>query len=196
CSSDLVTCVVSVASGTSSARARAEVQGVVHDLTIAGCTPDATCVTNNCDPDVGGGQQEVSVTVRTPCIDVTKQCLSAVNIGGNATLITFSGSVSNCGDETLVNVSVVNNQPAAGTVVTNISSLAAGQSISFGGTYTNTSNICGPFPDTVTATGTGIGSLATATDSASAQCTITYTPCIRITKICNPAAPTSVQAGG
>src|SRR6185369_5197387 len=103
---------------------------------------------------------------------------------GNAILVTFSGSVSNCGNETLVNVSVVNNQPAAGTVVTNISSLTVGQSVSFGGTYTNTSNICGPFPDTVTATGTGLGSLGIVTSSASASCPITYNPSISVTKLC------------
>ena len=184
-----VTCVVSVASSITSARAHVDVLGVVHDLTIPTCTPDATCVINACDPDTGGGQQEVSVTVRTPCIDVTKQCVSAVNVGGNAVVVSFTGSVSNCGNETLVNVGITNNQPVAGTLVTNISSLAAGQVINFSGTYTNTSNICGPFPDTVTATGTGVGSLGIVTDSASAQCTITYSPSISVTKLCPAVAP-------
>jgi len=184
-----VTCVVSVASSVTSAKAHVDIIGVVHDVTVAGCSPDATCAVNPCDPDVGGGQQEVSVTVRTPCIDVTKQCVSAVNVGGNAVVVSFTGSVSNCGNETLVNVGITNNQPVAGTLVTNISSLAAGQVINFSGTYTNTSNICGPFPDTVTATGTGVGSLGIVTDSASAQCTITYTPSISVTKVCPVVAP-------
>ncbi len=165
-----VTCVVSVATGITSARARATVTGVVHDLTMPGCLPNATCVTNPCDPDTGGGQQEVSVTVRTPCLKVFTQCLSATNFNGAAVRVTFVGSVTNCGNETLANVSLVNNQPMPGTIVTNISSLAPGASVSFVGTYTNTSNICGPFPNTVVASGAGISSLGMIRSTNSAQC--------------------------
>jgi hypothetical protein len=124
-----VTCAVSVATSVASARARAEVVGIVHDVSIFNCTPDATCVTNACDPDVGGGNQDVSVTVRNPCVNVSKQCVATTNITGRAVLVSFSGTVTNCGDEDLVNVLVVDNQPAPGTVVTNISSLPMGAAV-------------------------------------------------------------------
>ena len=188
-----VTCTVAVASGVASARARVEVIGIVHDVSIFNCSPDATCVNNACDPDVGGGQQEVSVTVRNPCINVFKQCVATTNATGRSVLVSFSGTVTNCGDEDLVNISVVDNQPAIGTVVTNFSSLVVGASVSFSGSYTSTNDLCGPFIDTISVTGTGLGTLATVKASSTAQCPIVYTPAIMLTKVCQPGL---VQPGG
>src|SRR5436190_6758565 len=188
-----VTCVVSVATGIISARARADVAGVVHDLTIPGCLSNATCVANACDPDTGGGQQEVSVTVRRPCLNVFSQCLSATNFNGSAVRVTFVGSVTNCGNETLVNVSLVNNQPVPGTIVTNISSLAPGTSVSFVGTYTNTSNICGPFSNIMVASGAGIGSLGMVHATNSGHCPRVNAPIHKIEITAVSMKPSGLQ---
>jgi hypothetical protein len=116
-------------------------------------------------------QETLIVTVVHPCIAVTKQCVSATNTG-NQVVITYSGTVTNCGDEILGNVQVFNNQPASNTLVLGPISLAPGAGTNFVRSYTNSVNVDGPFPDTLTAVGTGQGSGALVTDSASANCTI------------------------
>jgi hypothetical protein len=132
-----------------------------------------------------------SLTVTHPCVQITKQCLTAVNIG-NAVVITYSGTVTNCGDTPLQNVNVVNNQPAPNTPVLQIAGLAPGASTNFTRSYTNTSNICGPFTDILTVTGqdaqnqvTNCPSSLVTNSSAPATCNIVYTPCINVTKICS-----------
>src|SRR5207247_714791 len=130
------------------------------------------------------------VIVVHPCIKVTKSCDSATLNAAGQVVIAFSGSVSNCGDVVLTGVTVTNDKPAPGTPVLGPISLEAGASAPFSGTYTNTGDPCGPFPDTVTAIGTvGLGVGGTVTDSASSQCTITYHPCINVTKTCDATVP-------
>src|SRR5205809_403248 len=140
------------------------------------------------------------VIVVHPCIKVTKSCDSAALNAAGQVVIAFSGSVSNCGDVVLTGVTVTNNKPAPGTPVLGPIELQAGASAPFSGTYTNTGDPCGPFPDTVTAIGTvGLGVGGTVTDSASSQCTITYHPCINVTKTCPATVPfgtTSIPFSG
>jgi len=59
-----ITCTVATASGIRVAQAIANVSGVLHHATVPGCTPDAYCVTNQCDPDVDSVTQSVSVYVQ------------------------------------------------------------------------------------------------------------------------------------
>jgi len=162
----------------------------VHSSISHGVDTNSLC---NPGGDVGG-IGSAQLTVIRPAITVTKRCLTAVN-NGTAVVVTYSGTVSNSGDVTLTNIVVVNNQPAPNTPAFTTSSLAAGASVTFTNSYTTTANICGPFTDTLTAT--GVDPLKCLSSSTSTDtCTITYTPCIKVTKLCNPAAPTSVQAGG
>src|SRR6185295_19232489 len=80
------------------------------------------------------------LVVLQPAVKIFKTCDSATNINGQI-VVRFSGSVSNSGDETLTGISVTNNQPVAGTLVTNYGSLnlAPGATFPFSGVYTNIS---------------------------------------------------------
>src|SRR6185436_17882391 len=84
--------------------------------------------------------------ILTPCIAVTKNCDTVVIGSAN----TISGVVSNCGNVTLTNIVITDNQYGA---VTTFASLAPGASQSYSKRVTNS---CGSFPDTVTATGRSI----------------------------------------
>jgi len=63
-----VTCTVATASGVVTARAIAQVFGVVHDLSIPNCSADGTCITNFCDPDVSSVERVYSVHVQSPAV--------------------------------------------------------------------------------------------------------------------------------
>jgi uncharacterized repeat protein (TIGR01451 family) len=123
-----------------------------------------------------------------PCIDVTKDCDNSICAD-----IPFSGTVTNCGPDTLNNVTVTDSPSGQ---VFNIGTLAPGASAPFSGNYAATPNV--PSTDTVTATGVGAVSQETVTDTASATCTNQCNSCVSITKDCvNPAAcVTSIPFSG
>jgi uncharacterized repeat protein (TIGR01451 family) len=121
----------------------------------------------------------------TPGIVVTKACPAKPVSPGQ--LLTFSGSVSNTGNVTLTNIVVVNNQPAANTMVFTVASLAPGAVTNFIGSYLAPTNCS--VTDTLTATGQSVCGDAV-TNTASANCLITTTPRIVVTKAC-PAKPVS-----
>src|SRR5262249_2574425 len=108
--------------------------------------------------------------ITTPGMVVTKRCpTNAVSPGQP---LTFSGTVSNSGNVTLTNVTVLNDQPAPGTLVASFALLAPGQSTNFVGTYT-APQLC-VVPDTLTVTARSIcGSNVTST--ATAVCNLTTT---------------------
>ncbi|HXI83548.1 MAG TPA: hypothetical protein VNL17_05595 [Verrucomicrobiae bacterium] len=121
----------------------------------------------------------VCTVITSPAIAVTKQCDGGPFVIGSP--IKFKGSVTNIGNVTLVNVTVVDNT-AAGTVLSGVT-LAPGTSASYSGSYTASG--CGPFTNVVTATGddqcvgTPVSSLATSV------CTIVTSPGIAVTKQCD-----------
>ncbi|CAG1016682.1 partial Serine-aspartate repeat-containing protein F, partial [Anaerolineales bacterium] len=99
-----------------------------------------------------------------PCINVTKSCVDASAPGQP---ITFTGTVTNCGDVRLDEVFVVDDH--GGTVLT-IPSLAPGASASYSGSYVPTTS---PSTNTVTASGTdAINNQNTVTAQASATCSV------------------------
>lgn len=138
--------------------------------------------------------QEKTIRISPPpkC-DLTKHCLVATNSTGSAVVITYSGTVSNSGSTTLTNISVVNNQPAPNTVVFTLSSLPAGQSVTFTNSYTNTANLCGPYTDVLALTTQDLFGCPV-TNSSADTCTIVYTPGIKVSKFCptNLVTPGSV----
>src|SRR5439155_9353511 len=72
------------------------------------------------------------------------------------------------------------------TLVTNIPLLDAGQSASFGGSYSN-ANICAPISDTIFVGGTDLATALykrTNTSSCMATCSNLITPSFRLTKSC------------
>jgi uncharacterized repeat protein (TIGR01451 family) len=129
----------------------------------------------------------LSVNIFSPCIHVTKQC----NGGpfGYGQPISFVGTVTNCGDVVLGNVTVVDDQ--AGTLISGLV-LQPGQGTNFTANYNPSGNLCGPFTNNVTATGLAPLTIpATVSSTASAVCTVISSACINVTKTC----PTNIVYG-
>jgi len=130
----------------------------------------------------------ITISVVTPCIRVTKQCVNTCTPYGQP--IQFSGTVTNCGNIQLTNVTVTDDH--AGVVlgpVTLTASGTPGSSATFSGQYTPAGSgtaLCGPFTDTVTAVGTAgtQPTVTTVTNTASATCPVCNNPCVQVTKIC------------
>src|SRR6185295_443326 len=101
--------------------------------------------------------------------------------------LTYSGSVSNAGNITLTNITVVNNRPAANTVVFTVATLAPGASANFTGSYQVPLNCC-VVSSTVGATGRDTCTGATMADTFTATCTVRTVPRIVVTKVC-PTKP-------
>jgi uncharacterized repeat protein (TIGR01451 family) len=120
-----------------------------------------------------------------PRIVVTKLCAPGVLRPGD--LLTYSGSVSNAGNITLINVTVVDNQPANNTTVIGPITLAPGESVNYNGSYIVPPDFCGS--DTVTASGLDVCTYLPVVSSVTATCPVTTTPRITVTKNC-PAQPT------
>ena len=164
----------------------------------------------------GSGFSEVLVV--TPSLSVTKVCVTNCPPYSSpyGQPISFTGTVCNTGDVTLLGVTVTDAPPATITFETTTSfgtngfpsagggRLLPGECVNYSGTYTPAENLCGPFPDQVVAVGTeaangpflfqkpGTGTLTLATvltvaATNSATCLVCTTPCIEVTKVCGPA---------
>ncbi|MGA2502329.1 MAG: hypothetical protein ABSH20_31690, partial [Tepidisphaeraceae bacterium] len=118
----------------------------------------------------------------SPAIVVTKVCAPGVLRPGD--LLTYSGTVSNAGNITLINVTVVDNEPAAGSLLLGPTDLAPGQSAPYAASYIVPHDFCGN--DTVTASGLDVCGNAPVANSATAACPVTTTPLIGVTQQCPP----------
>jgi hypothetical protein len=121
-----------------------------------------------------------------PAILVTKQCTAAVNSGGTAIDVLFSGTVTNTGNVDLENVAVVDDNGTPGNTgddVTLISgaTLQVGQSLPFNGSFTTGSATS---TDVVTATGEDVLTSTPVSDTESASCSADVAPGIAVTKQC------------
>jgi uncharacterized repeat protein (TIGR01451 family) len=125
----------------------------------------------------------------TPLINVTLNCPANSVVTGNS--ITFSGTVNNPGNVTLVNVTVVNNQASPSTVFS-VATLAPGASANFTATFASPANACS-VSSTVTARGSNTCAGVVATATASATCTLLTAPALVVRQNC-PVTP--VSAGG
>ena len=150
-----------------------------------------------------------SIQIVTPCLQIARQfaypagqtCFSANE------QIRFTGSVSNCGDITLTNVTVRDDRagamqllnPADGSLLLPPFALAPGASAIFSNSFLPTLNeVCvGKSTNTLTATGTDItaigGPRASVTNRATAICDICALPVMVLTQQC---PPTPVVPGG
>jgi uncharacterized repeat protein (TIGR01451 family) len=121
--------------------------------------------------------------ITAPRIAISKHCPPMPTPHG-APLV-FSGTVSNLGNVTLINVFVVNNQPSNNTPVIGPITLAPGGFLNFSGSYI-APVLCCEMTDTLTVRGqdrcTGSNLLATAT----AICPLLYTPGIALVQTCPP----------
>ncbi|HXJ72897.1 MAG TPA: hypothetical protein VNM37_08585, partial [Candidatus Dormibacteraeota bacterium] len=147
------------------------------------------------DPAVVG--QSLSLNVFTPCIHITKACANTCTPIGQP--ISFTGSVTNCGNAPLNGVVVTDNPTAAITFSTTTllgnafpaaggGDLVTGDSVTYSGSYTPSGNLCGPFTDTATVTATngfvGLPPGITVSDSAQAVCHVSTSPSLTLTKDC------------
>jgi len=159
--------------------------------------PNALLLDNNATPGSPANiDKSITVNVFRPCIEVTKECDGAPFAYGAP--IKIKGTVTNCGDIILHEVTVVDDQAG---LLFGPADLAAGASADFSGQYDPTGDLCGPFTDTVTATGTAsdLDVPVEVTDDASITCEIETNPCIDITKTCPPtvaAGTTSYEVSG
>ena len=142
----------------------------------AGCVGNTNTVTARatsiCGQNVTNTATAVCPVTFTPCLAVTKNC-DTVSIGQPNTV---SGFVTNCGNITITNISIVDN--IYGTLATGIS-LQPGASQAYSRLVTNAN--CGNFPNIVTAAGTTIcggGIEARATN----VCVVVCRPQICVTK--------------
>src|SRR6266404_2732407 len=131
---------------------------------------------NHDGPNGTGLKQDFFVTfpgqifVVNPCLQVTKSCLNGVGAAGT---VSFSGSISNCGNTLLTNVVVSNFVNGAFVYVLGPTNLDTNQVINFTGNYLP-NDPCHPATDTLTAWGTDELGL-TITNSATAACPIPQT---------------------
>jgi uncharacterized repeat protein (TIGR01451 family) len=121
----------------------------------------------------------------TPAIAVTKSCSDEPLEPGD--VLTYTGTVSNTGNITLVSVTVVDDQPAPNTPVFGPVTLAPGETVEFEASYTIPPDFCGT--DTLTARGVNSCTGLAVTNTATTTCPVVTKPRIAVVKVC-PDQPT------
>jgi len=156
-------------------------------------SPGSVVHKNPLQDDPANMDKSISIGVFRPCLQLTSVCNSAVNSSGNSVTVTYTGTLTNCGNILLQQVSVYADQPSAGTLVFGPMTLAAGARTNFTVSYSRTDNLCGPFPTVLTAYGTApLDQPVQLTATSTSQCSIGYQPGISVTKVCQA---TPVQPG-
>jgi len=161
-------------------------QDIRNDGTLFATASDTGVIHQNITDSEGGGNQGVNTLVSLPCIALAAQCTGSV---GETGVITFSGTVTNCGNDTLVDVSITNYVNGGAYPVAFITNILSGQATSFSGSYVPL-NPCSPSTITLVAAGTDqyTTNPRTVTSSITNTCSDTLTAGILITKTC-PAQP-------
>jgi len=127
----------------------------------------------------------VCTVLTLPRLVVTKTCAPGVLQLGD--LLTYSGTVSNAGNITVINVTVANDRSSKGTPLLGPIDLAPGESMSYSASYIVPADFCGT--DTVTASGLNVCTLLPVSDSVTSTCPVTTpAPIIAVTKNC-PLVP-------
>jgi uncharacterized repeat protein (TIGR01451 family) len=126
--------------------------------------------------------------VSTPAVAITRSCPGAPVLPG--AVMPLQGWITNTGNITLTNVTVVVDRPAANTPVLGPVTLAPGQFTAFTGGFTVPTNIgaC-TISSTLTVLGNSKCTGAGATASALQSCPLVTVPRIVVTKACPPTAP-------
>lgn len=119
----------------------------------------------------------------TPAVAVTVECPSTPTAPGKQ--LVFTGKISNTGNITVTNVTVVVNRPSANSPVFGPVTLAPGASMNYTGSFTVPLDINGcSIASTITVRGNGQCNGALATASANANCPVATTPAILVTADC------------
>jgi hypothetical protein len=165
-------------------------QDIQPDQTVDATAFDTGVIHQNINNSEGGGNQGVNTQVSLPCILLTMQCTGGV---GQSGLLSFTGTITNCGNDTLVGVTVTNfDNNGHQTQVAFITNILAGQVAPFSGSWMPLSP-CNP--STVTLTVEAVDQFTTypktVTSSITNTCSETLTAGIVVTKTCpvTPVAP-------
>jgi uncharacterized repeat protein (TIGR01451 family) len=160
-----------------------------YEVPINCCVVWSTATASGQDTCVGTTVTDTDTTTCTvltaPSIVVTKVCPPTAVQPGD--VLQYSGTVSNAGNIALVEVTIVNSQPSAGSSVWGPITLAPGESASYYASYLVPPDFCGT--DTITAQGLDACTFAPVVNSVTTTCPILTTPRIAVTKNC-PAQPT------
>ena len=169
--------------------------GVSTNFNVTYTVPANACTVSNTFSATGKDPCTLSTVTNTaspaicpvttaPAIGVTLACPATNAVTGGP--ITYTGTVTNSGNVTLINVYVVNSQPFPNTPVTGPLILLPHQSANFTATFTAPTNACS-VSSTVTANGSDncYPNNPIVTANASANCTLITTPGITVTKFCN-----------
>jgi uncharacterized repeat protein (TIGR01451 family) len=164
-------------------------QDVQPDGTVRATAFDNGDIHQNQTLSRGGSFQGVNTQVNQPCLQITAQCVGSV---GESGLITFTGLVTNCGNTTLVGVTITNIVNGVSSTVLFPTTLARGQVAPFSGSWVP-SNPCIPSTATLFVRGSDEFTThpRTLTNSVGITCRNVLTPRIAVTQDC-PAAPASV----
>jgi uncharacterized repeat protein (TIGR01451 family) len=161
-------------------------QDVQPDGTVRSRATDTGIIHQNDTDSQGGGEQGVNTEVSLPCIALLVQCAGGVGENG---AITYTGTVTNCGNNTLVGVTVTNFVNGGQVQVTFITNLLARQIASFSGSWIP-ANPCSP--STATLVAQGIDQYTThprtVTSSIDATCSEVLNPGIKVAKFCPASA--------
>jgi uncharacterized repeat protein (TIGR01451 family) len=161
----------------------------VSGLTAVGevSAPGSVVHKNPLQDDPANVDKTISVNVFRPCLTLSSVCNSAINADGSSVSINYSGTLTNCGNVLLQNVTVFADQPSPGTLVFGPITLNAFSSTNFSASYSRSDNLCGPFVTVLSGTGTApLDQPVVLTVTSSSQCTIAYKPAISVTKTCPP----------
>jgi hypothetical protein len=157
-------------------------QDVRPDGTVRATAFDDGDIHQNDTNSRGGGDQGVNTQVSQPCIAISALCIGGMGENG---AITFTGSLTNCGNSQLVGVTVTNAVNSGFSYVTFITNLAVGQVATFTGSWIP-SDPCNPSSGVLTARAVDqfTATPRTVTASTTVVCKNTLTPGIRVTKTC------------
>jgi uncharacterized repeat protein (TIGR01451 family) len=157
-------------------------QDILPDGTLRATANDTGVIHQNDTNSRGGGFQGVNTEVNLPCIALTAQCVGSVGENG---AITFTGTVTNCGNNILVGVTVTNFNDNGSFTVLFPTNLAIGQIATFSGSWVPL-NPCGPNTATLTtrATDEFTATPKAVTSFTTVTCQNTLNPGIKVTKAC------------
>jgi hypothetical protein len=148
---------------------------ILSDGTVRATAQDIGIILHNDTPGIFGGFQGMNTEVSLPCIQLAVQCGGSVGENG---AINFTGTVTNCGNNTLVGVTVTNFVNGGQFPVTFITNLTVGQVASFSGSWVPL-NPCSP--STATFVAQGVDQFTTfprTVTSSVAALTVSYTPAL------------------
>ncbi len=162
-------------------------QDLQADGTVRATATDTGVIHQNDTNSQGGANQGVNTEIKQPCLRIEATCVGGVGENG---LITFAGTVRNCGNIALVGITVTNTVDGRPIGVVVIPRLTPGQSAPFNGGWIPL-NPCAPATAALTARATDdVLSPVVVTSSVNVTCSNVLNPGIKIAKFC-PVTPVS-----